>query len=196
MTVEAIIERILAESRRRAAGIEEEANDEAAALRRQAEKEGRRTHARACEEARREGMVIAGRILSVARMDARTAVNEARSAAIRDCIRRAEAQFPALAASPEYPAILGRLIAEGLRDLGGEEAVIAGREEDLPLIREVAREAAAVTAPDGEVPTGGAVLRSKGGDRRVNQTFEGRLQRMQRSVVMEVAARLFSEEEP
>jgi len=200
VTVEAIIERIRTNAGQRAAAIEREVGDEAEAIRRRSEEEGREAHARTCEEARREGAVLAGRILSVARMDARTAVNEARSALIRECIGRAEEQFGTLAASPEYPAILGRLIEEGRRDLGGESAVIEGREEDLPLIRDLiervpGRRFSAVPAPNGTIPTGGVILRSEQGDRLVNQTFEARMQRMQRPLVMEIGARLFREED-
>ncbi len=199
MTVEAIIERIRTNAGQRAAEIEQETEDEAEAIRRRSEEEGRVAHARTCEDARREGAVLADRILSVARMDARGAVNEARSALIRECIERAEEQFGTLAASPEYPGILGRLIEEGRRDLGEESVVIEGREEDLPLIRSVAEgipggRLSAVSAPDGTVPTGGVVLRSEQGDRFVNQTFEARMQRIQRPLVMEIGTRLFREE--
>jgi vacuolar-type H+-ATPase subunit E/Vma4 len=201
VTVEAIIERIRTNAGQRAGEIERAARAEAEAICRLSEAEGREAHARTSEEARREGAAIADRILSVARMDARTAVNEARSALIRVSIERAEEEFGTLAASPEYPEILGRLIEEGRLDLGEESAVIEGRERDLPLIRGLAEGIAggrlsAVPAPDGTVPTGGVILRSEQGGSLVNQTFEARMQRMRLPLVMEIGARLFREERP
>lgn len=200
MTLEAIIERIQTNAGQRAAEIEQEARYEVEMLRHRSEEEGREAHARTCEDARREGAVLADRFLSVARMDARTAVNEARSVLIRECVGRAEERFGTLAASSEYPRILRRLIEEGCNDLGEANAVIEGREEDLPLIRSLIEgipdgRLSAVAALNGTVPTGGVVLRSEQGDRFVNQTFEARMQRMQRPLVMEIGARLFREKD-
>ncbi|MCC7566152.1 MAG: V-type proton ATPase subunit E [Methanomicrobiaceae archaeon] len=192
MTVDAIIEKIRADARLRAAGIEEEGRAQAEAILKRSEEEGRRAYARHCEEGRREGALISGRIVSRARMDARTAVSEARSALVRDCFARTEERLGALADSPEYPEILGRLIREGMRELGPSGVVIEGRSEDLPLIRELtAGKVPVVAAPDGAAAGGGVIVRTEQGDRLVNQMFAGRLQRMRRALIPEIAAVLF-----
>ncbi|MDI6718256.1 MAG: V-type ATP synthase subunit E family protein [Methanomicrobiales archaeon] len=196
MSVEKIIGKIQADAASRAAAVEREAAAEAEAIRRREREAAENEYARMVEGGRREARATADRILSAAAVDARRRIGEERSAIVQECLDAARARFPEIVASPAYPALLLRLIGDGIRHLAEAEAVILVHPRDLPLARSIAASipgtaAEVVPAADGSISSGGAIIRSRNGKREVNQTFEVRLQRERPTLIAEVSRILF-----
>ncbi|KQC03816.1 MAG: hypothetical protein APR55_06730 [Methanolinea sp. SDB] len=198
MSVEKIIEKISLEAADTARAIRRTAEEEAA---RYLEKE--KTAAEAEKNAeiaarKREVDAEVSRMLAQARMEGRQTVRNARENLISNCFDRARERITAISGSPEYPEILKYLIQDGIEKIGAGDLTISANSRDIPVLESIlAKETEKkVRMSDEPIPTsGGVLLRTGSGTRRVDNTFEARLERMRRDLIFEVAGILSGERE-
>jgi len=199
MTVDKIIAKIRANAAASAAALEREGEAEAESIRQQAILAAEAEYRQCCSAAAREGNLIADRVRSAAEMEARRMVSEARSTIISDCLDQARSQCPVISRSPEYPTIFRQLLEEGIREIGRNDLLIVVHLRDTSLAESSAadipgKQYRIVPAPNGQIPTGGMIIRSAAGDRSVNQTFETRLRRETPGLISEVSQILFDQQ--
>lgn len=198
MSVEKIIEKISLEAADTARALRRTAEEEAA---RYLEKE--KTAAEAEKNAeiaarKREVDAEVSRMLAQARMEGRQTVRNARENLISDCFDRARERITAISGSPEYPEILKYLIQDGIEKIGAGDLTISANSRDIPVLESIlAKDTETHVRMSGEpIPTaGGVLLRTGSGTRRVDNTFEARLERMRRDLIFEVAGILCGERE-
>lgn len=198
MSVEKIIEKISLEAADTARALRRTAEEEAA---RYLEKE--KTAAEAEKNAeiaarKREVDAEVSRMLAQARMEGRQTVRNARENLISDCFDRARERITAISGSPEYPEILKYLIQDGIEKIGAGDLTISANSRDIPVLESIlAKDTETNVRMSGEpIPTaGGVLLRTGSGTRRVDNTFEARLERMRRDLIFEVAGILSGERE-
>lgn len=210
--VEKIIAQIEKTAQEKVADILAEARGRADALlaeaRTQASEQERLLLARGEQEARRETQ----RILAEARIQARRARVQAQEDSVRQAFEQARQMLQALADSGEagsvsYTEILKRLIVESVAATDTAELEVLVRQADralltVDLLSAVAAEAGRVTgrsvaltlSPEALASAGGAVVRSRDGRVRVDNTFEARTARFMDAIRTRVARELFAGE--
>ena len=105
--------------------------------------------------------------ITSARLSAKKVVGEARDEAVGACLKQVWHQFKSDSLRKgSYPSLLARLMADGLRELGGSEATVYVRDEDRPLVSGYR------LAKLPSEYSGGAMLESANGKIRVNKTLE------------------------
>ncbi|HEU17467.1 MAG TPA: hypothetical protein ENO06_01905, partial [Methanolinea sp.] len=107
-------------------------------------------------------------------------------------------RITALSGSPEYPEILKYLIQDGIEKIGAGDLTISANSRDIPVLESIlAKDSETNVRMSGEpIPTcGGVLLKTGSGTRRVDNTFEARLERMRRDLIFEVAGILSGERE-
>lgn len=198
MSVEKIIEKISLEAAEKAGIIRRTAEEEAA---RYLEKEKMAAEAEKNAEIaarKREVDAEVSRMLAQARMEGRQTVSNARENLISDCFDRARERITAISGSPEYPEILKYLIQDGIKKIGAQDITLSANSRDIPVLESIlAKGTGTVVRVSGEpIPTsGGVLLRTGSGTRRVDNTFEARLDRMRRDLIFDVAGILSGERE-
>jgi len=162
--------------------------DLASELHKQAEAEGRKLEhaaeksAEKIEEEAREAAEAAARSakkdaaayakqqsserLTSAKLTAKKILDEARDSAVEASLKQVWLAFKSESLKKSnYPAILDRLVREGIRELGGKDAAVYVRDEDREF----------VPGYKPKLPaeySGGAILESQDGKVRVNKTLE------------------------
>jgi V/A-type H+/Na+-transporting ATPase subunit E len=192
---------VLADARRKADGLLAEAREQAA------EKE-RAARSRGEQEARRESQ----RILAEARIQARRACVKAQEDGVKQAFAQARQMLQSLADSGasdgrSYADILKRLIIESAIAADTAELEVQVRPADRALLSaamlaDSAAEAGratgrTITLVPGDEPvaaSGGAVVRSRDGRVRVDNTFEARIVRFMDAIRTRVARELFAGE--
>jgi len=207
--VDKILEQIEKTAEEKAAGILAAAREKADALlaqaREQAAEKERAARARGEQEARRESQ----RILAEARIQARRARVKAREDTVRQAFAQARTMLQTLADSGaaggfSYAAVLKRLIVESIAAADCDELDVQVRQADRALLTDDVLEAVAAEAgraagrtvslalsPETIAASGGAVLRSRDGRVRVDNTFEARTARFMDAIRTRVAKELF-----
>ncbi|HEC94992.1 MAG TPA: hypothetical protein ENI45_03390 [Thermoplasmatales archaeon] len=171
------IDRILgeakAEVKRRVKEAEKKAREEAAAVQQRATKElgnkKRSELARMRQEVKKELLKKKEEVISV-------------------CFERALEKLKTLP-SEEYVALVKPLIEEGVKEIGRDCVILASREEDKRLARELKLpvEKQMVKA------VGGVIIKSRDGRVTVDNTFEGVLKRKENEIRTEIGRLLFTE---
>lgn len=109
----------------------------------------------------------AGERLTSAKLAAKKITDEAKDDAVGGSLHQVWGAFKQNSLRKSaYPQLLQKLIAEGLRELGANEAVLYVRDEDKPLVSGYR------TARLPQQYSGGAILESANGKIRVNKTLE------------------------
>jgi vacuolar-type H+-ATPase subunit E/Vma4 len=172
-------DRMLEEARATAAGIAREA-DERLALRRADALGTREAELRAAGEAR----------LGEARQAARRRVLEARHRLLERVFVGTRALFPAAISDPAYRTALPEHLAEALQAVGEGPAAVRCPEALVPVVRAAVagRKDLAVQA-DPAAPPGVTVVTADGVI-EVDDTLDGRLERLRPRLALEVLARL------
>ncbi|MCX6773161.1 MAG: V-type ATP synthase subunit E family protein [Candidatus Micrarchaeota archaeon] len=148
--------KLIAAAEKNAHKYEEEAKEKAEELLRDAKKDAQAYSKQ--ESAER---------LTSAKLAAKKIVDEARDDAVEASLHQVWNAFKASSLKKAtYPALLQKLIADGIRELGSNDAVVYVRDEDKPLV------AGYKTAKLPAQYTGGAILESANGKIRVNRTLE------------------------
>jgi len=206
--VEKIIAQIEKTAEEKAAAILDEARARAEALlteaRAQASEQERSALARGAQEARRESQ----RILAEARIQARRARVQAQEDSVRQAFEQARQMLQNLADSGQsggvsYHAVLKGLIAESIASTDTAELEVQVRQADHALVTaellgavaaECGRSVAVTLSPVALATAGGAVVRSRDGRVRVDNTFEARTARFMDAIRTRVAKELFAGE--
>ena len=154
---------------------EEEAQQKADELLRNAKKDA---HAYAKQES--------GERLTSAKLAAKKTVDEAKDDAVEGSLHQVWNAFKSASLRKgTYPQLLQKLIAEGMKELGTSEAVIYVRDEDKPLI------SGYQTAKLPPQHSGGVVLESANGKIRVNKTLEEAFAQKKEGLRKKIYDRLF-----
>ncbi|MCX8174863.1 MAG: V-type ATP synthase subunit E family protein [Candidatus Micrarchaeota archaeon] len=104
--------------------------------------------------------------LTSAKLSAKKIIDEARDDAVEASLEQVWGAFKSSSLRKEnYPAILRRLIEEGVRELGARQAIVYVRDSDLPLVSGYR------TARLPAEYSGGAIVESEDGKIRVNKTL-------------------------
>lgn len=148
--------KLIAASERAAEKIEEEAKEKAEQQLKAAKKEASQFVKQESSER-----------MTSAKLSAKKIVDESRDEAVEACLRQVWHEFKSSSLKKStYPALLSRLVSEGMAELGTTDAVVAVRDEDrqhLPGYK--------LSRLPPEY-SGGAIIESANGKIRVNKTLE------------------------
>lgn len=127
--------------------------------------------------------------LGEARRASRATALAARLRLLERVLAAARARLPAALASPAYRAALPQHVAQGLRAIGDEPAVIRCPELLAPAVQ-----AAVATRPDVTVradaaSAAGVTITTTDGAIEADNTLDGRLERLRSRLALEVLAR-------
>jgi V/A-type H+-transporting ATPase subunit E len=153
------VQRMENEGRAEAKRIRDDAKGEAAKRSEIAEKE-------ADEFVEREKMRI-----PAARLKAKRIMQDAKYGMVAEALQElGELLGKKTSSRREYERMLGELIEEGLKELGGKDAQISVRKQDMQFAKKFGR----VKEMDC---TGGAIVTSEDGRMRINNTFEALMEK-------------------
>jgi V/A-type H+-transporting ATPase subunit E len=160
----------------------------------EAEAESIRAAARRGGEAR--GRQRAAEILEVAEAESRMRVLRARELQIVEVLAQARLRLANLAARPDAVQRLSALIREGLDVLAPGPIRVRLPAALLPLLDDARRRALgagrwALRCEADHVPSGGVILETDDGRRRVDNSFDARMHRVEHEIRRLAAARLF-----
>jgi V/A-type H+-transporting ATPase subunit E len=192
LAVEKIISRIMDEAERSAS----EVLADARARSRKILREAKKVTQRKVDAERRRGAqrieTLRNIYISEARRDARKCTLAAKEELIEECFSQARDALRNLRGK-EYERTLRRLIERGMALVGNECTAIPSREEDVRILSSYNT----ITVSDERLDAdalGGVVLRSRGGEVVVDNTFNGIINRLRDDLRTKVAYILFSEE--
>ena len=104
--------------------------------------------------------------ITSAKLASKKIVDEARDEAVEAAISQVWQKFRSESMKKGYPALLDRLVKEGVSELGASKATVYARDEDRQLLRGYSTK---------KLPaeySGGAIVESEDGKVRVNKTLE------------------------
>ena len=172
-------EALLTEARATAAAVTREADERVAQRRRDA--------LATCEAAVRQSAESA---LAEARRDSRRRMLDARQRLLDQAFDAAHALFPDSVQGAPYRAAVARHVADALEATGDEPVVIRCPEALVPVVQAVVVSRTHVTVQgDAAVPPG-IFVTTMDGVIEVDQTLDGRLERLRAQLALEVLARL------
>ncbi|WXG45984.1 MAG: V-type ATP synthase subunit E family protein [Candidatus Atabeyarchaeum deiterrae] len=197
--------------------IEKRIMDEAEEKAREITKEAEKARKQILEDKRKEGEIEADKITrsgteeadslkrqkaAEARLKAKQIIIAAREDLINEAILKTKEKLHGLTSSREYIDVLGKLIEEGAEGLGGGEleVVVAGKgtkvSVDLASIakrveKSTGKSTAIKLAQGASSSIGGAIVRKADGSIMIDNTFEGRIERIIRNIRIRVAKVLF-----
>jgi V/A-type H+-transporting ATPase subunit E len=123
------------------------------------------------------------------RLEAKKIRADAKEEAIKESLGSVWKQFAALPKGKEYPALLGRLVSDGTREIGAGAKVYV-RKEDRGLLKDMGADLA--EKPIG--CAGGAIIESADGKVRVDNTLEQLFEEKREEIRKEIYGRLFGQE--
>lgn len=124
--------------------------------------------------------------LTSAKLAAKKTVDEARDDAVEGSLHQVWSAFKSASLRKgTYPQLMQRLIADGMKELGTNEAVVYVRDEDRQLVSGYR------TAKLPPQYSGGAILESANGRIRVNKTLEEVFSQQKSSLRKKIYDRLF-----
>jgi len=125
--------------------------------------------------------------ITSAKLAAKKAVDEARDEAVEGSMEQLWQRFKSDSMKKSvYPGLMGRLVAEGMAELGASQAVAYARGEDA----QYAKSAGEVRKLPPEY-CGGVIVESKDGKVRVNKTLEEIFAQKKPALRKEIYDRLF-----
>lgn len=199
MSLEHILERIVADAKAEAAGIEAKGDEDAQRILADADAEAGEIRERIVAKARREAEERAARIMTLARLEARNSRLAAKQEAIEEAFRLALQRLRALPPEQYRAFLLSQVLAAASE--GSEELILAPEDRDRfgpglvveanEALQRVGRPAALKLADETRPIAGGVVLRR--GEVEVNCTFETALRLVRDDLVPAVARCLFGD---
>ncbi len=173
---------------REAARLISEQKEKDDALLADARKEGRRV----VEEAKKEvGLMVENEKneqIAAARLQAKKIINDAKEDVVERALGQAFEELKKLRNEREYRALLASLIKEGTHEIG-KDAVVYVKKNDAKLARGLGL---GVKLVDKHIDcAGGALIESRDGRVRMDNTFEARFEEMKESLRKEVFTRIF-----
>lgn len=142
-------------------------------------------------------------ILQSARLRLDSEQDRMRWALAQDALSRVRAQLHAVVEdAPRYRSTLTRYIAEAASAIPDGKLVVEMRPHDIEALGEGWAALAAESAPGRTLAlsplkahaSGGVVVRNEAGTQRVDNTFEGRMARMENQLLDQIMDLLFTEE--
>jgi V/A-type H+-transporting ATPase subunit E len=194
MSIEDILQALDDQCREECQDIFARAEQEAKQILDQAKEEAEAIRQARLERVKAEARSEATSMLYSARLKSKNAVINAKEKVAERALADAEKRLQDLRSRPDYPAVLERLILEGLSRVSGK-AVCHVDPED----KEVAASILARQGLDCEVVSdlqclGGAVISDPEGRVKIINTLEERLNRAREKLRMDVSGILFEEE--
>jgi len=190
-----IVEDILLEARRKEREIIESAQKEAQTMLQAAEISGREERENLLAGGRKRGQELYRERVMAARLEARKHVLERRERQLQGVFEEARRRLQEFSASKEYAEWMGKKIEEVAGTLGSE-IVIEAREEDLKLLERLRprlRERGIEVKIGPPLKClGGFRASTPDGRLQLDQTLDGRLERLGEETRIRVARVLFS----
>jgi len=199
MSLEHILERIVADAKAEAAGIEAKGDEDAQRILADADVEAGEIRERIVAKARREAEERAARIMTLARLEARNSRLAAKQEAIEEAFCAALQRLRALPPEQYRDFLLSQVLAAASQ--GSEELILAPEDRDRfgpglvaeanEALRRAGRPASLKLADETRPIAGGVILRR--GEVEVNCTFETALRLVHDDLVPAVARCLFGD---
>lgn len=196
-----LAEDILKEAEQKAALIIQEVNHQANAIIDSAKINAEEEEKLKLKEAEGKGHQMYAEILAQAKVEARKELLREKEQIIQKVFKEAEEKLRKHTLAPGYKEDLIRITVEACRELGTSEIVIRANERDLETLRSlkntVARELMAdnknISISLGEPigATGGVKVAAADGKIEIDETFEGKIQRLADALRVRVAKLLF-----
>jgi vacuolar-type H+-ATPase subunit E/Vma4 len=149
--------------------------------------ERRRSDLLGSREAELRGAAAAA--LGAARRASRATVLEARQRLLERVLARARALLPEALASDAYRAALPEHVAQGLRAIGDEPAVIRCPQSLVTAVRAAVRDRKDVSVRGDKASGSGVSIATMDGAIEADNTLDGRLERLRPRLALEVLAR-------
>jgi V/A-type H+-transporting ATPase subunit E len=187
--VDKIIERIKKDAEAKVKKIMDNANNEAENVRKRNEKKTRKIVEKIKQTYENEAETVKNTILSGAKIESKRIQLQIREEVIKECFIRAEKKLANMDGKV-YEKFLSRIIKEGV-DVVGENAVMKCAEKDIRVVKKIASSLNVSIDKNFLNTTRGVIIKSKDGKIRVDNTFDGILNRNKESFRKEVAKILF-----
>ena len=183
MSLESLVEEIRRQGEAELAALTARQDSESAKI--AAERDRRVSEARSEVEHATEAEVAHERAqrLAAAKLQARKLLYEAREKRLEGAIGETRGLLQAYTRSPQYPAVLKRMMAAATETLG-KQLRIFGRSEDAPVLGKVAGKS---FDPTPQPILGGLIAETPEGSRRLNLSFD-ELLRLREDRVRELLA--------
>lgn len=196
--VELLCQAILTQGRQEAERIVRQAREEADRLVAAEEARCREEVRRASEEVRAQALLTARNLVDRAALESKRRIAEAKEALLEEIFKLGIEPLQAFRQSADYPNWLRRMLTMALHELSGERLRIKANPEEArwltdALLQEAAQEAGArlELEMDAEVPAGGFIAVREDGRMRLDQTFQGIINRQREHLRTEMARRLW-----
>jgi len=205
--VESFVEKILADTKKKADEMVEEAKKAAEeALKRreeEAREKARQDIQKLVDSAKADAERTRLSILSEARLKASWVVPSTKDALIQEVFDSVKAKMEVFTGKLEYKTFIEKLIKEGTQALGGGGVVIVLNERDSKLkldlnkisenvTRELGTDTTIKLSPENVRCIGGVIVKTSDGKIAVDNTVEGLIERISREYRLRVARELFA----
>jgi len=143
------------------------------------------------------------RLIQAAEIRLQAELDRMRWGLVESVLHRTEQGLRELRDDPEaYPGLVRRLLSEASKEIAGERLTVRVREEDFGPLREQWESITVVAAPDKVLTlskepfacSGGVMVESEDGRIRMNNTFEGRLERLRPLLQRTIVKQLFPQD--
>jgi len=196
--VELLCQKILMQGKQEAEKIVSQARGKADQMLAAEEARGREAVRRAGEELRAQALLTARNLVDRAALESKRRIAEAKETLLEEIFKLGMERLQAFRYKSDYPAWLRSLLLKALQELTGESLrILANPEEAQWLISELLTKVGQETGAhlelelDAEVPPGGFIAVRKDGRMRLDQTFQGIINRQRERLRSEIAQRLW-----
>ena len=143
------------------------------------------------------------RLIQAAEIRLQAELDRMRWGLVESVLRGAKERLQELRDDPEaYPGLVRRLLSEAVKEIAGERLTVRVRREDYEALQEQWESLTVVAAPDKVLTlskepfacSGGVLVESEDGRIRMNNTFEGRLERLRPALQRAIVKQLFPQD--
>jgi V/A-type H+-transporting ATPase subunit E len=196
--VELLCQAILTQGRQEAEKIVSQARGKADRLVAAAEARGREEARRTTEEVRAQALLTARNWVDRAALESKRRLAEAKEALLGEIFKLGLECLRAFRQGADYPNWLRRMLLKAQHELTGERLRIKANPEEaqwltIELLKEVGQDTGArlELEMDAEVPPGGFIAVREDGRMRLDQTFQGIINRQRERLRTEIAQGLW-----
>lgn len=196
--VELLCQEILTQGKQEAEKIVSQAREKADQLVAAEEARGREAVRRASEEMRAQALLTARNLVDRAALESKRRIAEAKETLLGEIFKLGMERLQAFRHQADYPEWLRRLLLKALDELTGAGLRILANPEEArwltaELLTEVGQETGAHLELElaAEVPPGGFIAVREDGRMRLDQTFEGIINRQRERLRTEIARKLW-----
>ena len=143
------------------------------------------------------------RLIQAAEIHLQAELDRMRWGLVESVLQGAQEQLHELRGESEaYTGLVRRLLSEAAREIAGERLMVRVRQEDYAMLQEQWDSLTVVAAPDKVLTLskepfpcdGGVLVESEDGRIRMNNTFEGRLERLRPLLQRAIVKQLFPQD--